>query len=297
MIKNRFHFFGTSHTAGGGFEFHNNPKVKKCYGGFGHDNNEHSFSYPGCFERLLDSEYEVVNHAKCGYGNELMVRKVFEVIQNPNFDIDTDVLFLEFSDVGRKEFWNNDLKDFVILNYSFDDTKHFGLANKYWYDSKDTALYLHRKKDFYKEYIKLCLEVNTQIELVQRNALMLISFLQNNNINFYLTNDFPIIKWELEPFLKIKEHLIEYEFIHPKTGNKQKSFNFVSLTEPHYHISKETSDFYDDKHQGYFVNKVVANTIYNRLIDDGYIVKLKEEVHPSEWDFIKKKIKDGVNLL
>jgi hypothetical protein len=54
MIQKRFHFFGTSHTAGGGFEFHVNPKIKKCYGNLGIPNNEHSFSYPGFLERMLD---------------------------------------------------------------------------------------------------------------------------------------------------------------------------------------------------------------------------------------------------
>jgi hypothetical protein len=100
-----------------------------------------------------------------------MYRKVFEVIENPHFDVDVDVLFLEFSDVGRKEFWDNDLQDFVILNYSFEDNQHFGLANKYWYDSKETQLLLNDKKDFYKKYIKNCLEVNTQFELVQEIVL------------------------------------------------------------------------------------------------------------------------------
>jgi len=296
MVKNRLHFFGTSHTAGGGFEFHTNPKIKKCYGNLGIPNNEHSFSYPGFLERMLDSDYEVFNHAKCGYGNELMYRKIFEVIENPNFDVDVDVLFLEFSDVGRKEFWDNDLKDFVILNYSFDDTQHFGLANKYWYDSKETQLLLNDKKDFYKKYIKNCLEVNTQFELVQRNCVMLVNFLQNNNINFYITNDFPLLKSTKESFTKIKNHLIEYEFPNNK-GKLEKSYNFVSLTEPHYHISEETENYYHDTHQGYFVNKNVAKTIYNRLIDDGYLVKLKEKLDYNEWYDIKKKIKDGLTLL
>lgn len=296
MIKHRFHFFGTSHTAGGGFEFHINPKVKMCYGNFGIPQNEHSFSYPGFFERLLDSDCEVINYAKCGYGNELMYRKVFEVIENPNFDPDVDVLFLEFSDVGRKEFWDNDLKDFVILNYSFDDTEHFGLANKYWYDSRETYDILQSKKSFYKEYIRNCLEVNTQFELIQRNCVMLVNFLQNNNINFYITNDFPMLKSTKEKFTKIKNHLIEYEFPNTK-GKKEKSYNFVSLTEPHYHILEETGNFYEDWHQGYFVNEIVAKTIYNKLIDDGFIIKLKEKIDYSTWYDIRKKIKNSLTLL
>ena len=51
--RKRFHFFGTSHTAGGGFEFHTKRKVHNCYGGFNLPKNEHSFSYPGFFERLI----------------------------------------------------------------------------------------------------------------------------------------------------------------------------------------------------------------------------------------------------
>ena len=119
MIKKRFHFCGPSHTAGGGFEFHCKPKAKLAYNGFNLPMNEYSFSYAGCLGRLLGSEYEVLNHAKCGYGNELLYRKVFEVIENPNFNKDNDILFLEFSDVGRKEFWNNKLNINGLVYNSF----------------------------------------------------------------------------------------------------------------------------------------------------------------------------------
>ena len=292
MIKKRFHFFGTSHTAGGGFEFHCKPKAKIAYKRFNLPMNEHSFSYAGCLERLLGSEYEVINHAKCGYGNELLYRKVFEVIENPNFNKDNDILFLEFSDVGRKEFWNNKLNDFVIFNYSFENKNHLSIANKYWYDSTETVKHLKDDGDFYLKYADLCMQVDIQIELVQRNCIMLVNFLQNNNINFYITNDFPIIKYSQEPFLNIKNHLLEYEF--PTRKGNKKSNNFVQLTEPHYHITAETNNFYHDTHQGYFVNKNVAKMIYNRLIDDGYLMHSKQEIDYNEWYDIKKTITDNL---
>lgn len=300
MIQKRFHFFGTSHTAGGGFEFHKNPKLKKCYRNFGLPLNENSFSFPGQFEKLIDYSKtigEVVNHAKCGYGNELLYRKVFEVIENPHFDINRDILFLELSDTGRKEIWNNDIKDFVILNYAFEPLANHGIASTYWYDSMDTVRKLESKREFYNELIKSSMDVDTQLELVQRNCIMLVNFLQNNNIKFYITNGFPTLKPSIpEKICRVQNHIIDYEFITPN-GDKVKGAEFVKLTDPCYSLHQETNEYYDDFHQGLFVNKVVAKTIYNRLVDDKIITSEKENIDFNEWNTIKEKIKNNIGIL
>ena len=298
--RKRFHFFGTSHTAGGGFEFHKKQKVQNCYGQFNLPKNEHSFSYPGCFERLISDKDSVINHAKCGYGNELIYRKIFEIILTRDFDKEKDILLIEFSDCGRKEFWNNDLNDFIILNYGFDNETWLGLANTYWYDSKDTVKVLESKREFFQQYIKDCFNLEKQLNLMQQNFIMLISFLQNNNIKFYLTNDVPIHETNQKKYFNVENNLIEYEFDFNPSGlgtGIRKAYNFLELTQGSFHIKQETDSYYNDIHQGYFVNRIVGQTIYNRLIDDGELDGDKKIIDYSEWDDIQKKIKLSIGIL
>tara|TARA_B110000858_G_C17803469_1_gene476533 strand:+ start:1599 stop:2519 length:921 start_codon:yes stop_codon:yes gene_type:complete len=296
----RFHFFGTSHTAGGGFEFHKKNKVQNCYGQFDLPKNEHSFSYPGCFERLISNKNSVINHAKCGYGNELIYRKIFEIIQTPEFDKEKDILLIEFSDLGRKEFWNNDLNDFIILNHGFENHTWLGLANTYWYDSKDTVKVLESKREFFQQYIKDCFNFEKQINFMQQNFIMLINFLQNNNIKFYLTNDVPTHNHSQTEYFNVENNLIEYEFdlnIGHGQSNIKKAYNFLALTQHHFHIKQETDSYYNDMHQGYYVNKIVGQTIYNRLIEDGIMDGDKKIIDYSEWDTITQKIKSSISIL
>jgi len=226
-----------------------------------------------------------------------MYRKVFEVIENPHFHINRDILFLEISDAGRKEIWNNDINDFVILNYAFEPLANHGVASKYWYDSHDTITKLESRREFYNELIKSSMDSQVQFDLIARNCIMLINFLQNNNIKFYITNGFPPVKPSIsENYYKVQNHIIQYEFITPN-GDKIKDETFVTSTEPYYSINLETGQYYDDFHQGLFVNKVVAKTIYNRLVDDKIITSEKQNIDWNEWNTITEKIKNNIGIL
>ena len=295
-MLNNLHFFGTSHTYGGGFEFHCKPKVRQCYGSFDIAKNENAFSYVGILDDMLDSNFKVHNHSKCGYGNELLYRKVFEIIEAKHFNKETDILFLEFSDVGRKELWNNELNDYVIINYDFQDSNNFSHASTYWYDSKEIENFLNKNRDFYKNFIGTTLNLVEQVKQVQRNCILLVNFLQKQNIKFYITNGFPIIKRTQEKLVDFTSNLIEYEFL-DKKGKLIKGNHFVQMTEPHYHITQETDGYYKDFHQGLFVNKIVAKTLYNRLIDDKILDSEKQKIDFGEWELIRKKISEGISLI
>ena len=58
-----------------------------------------------------------------------------------------------------------------------------------------------------------------------------------------------------------------------------------------YLIDNETSNMILDFHQGYFINNIVARTIYNSLIDDMYITGNKLEIENTKADFLKLKAK------
>ena len=72
---------------------------------------------------------------------------------------------------------------------------------------------------------------------------------------------------------------------------------FVTSTEPYYSINLETGQYYTDFHQGLFVNKVVAKTIYNRLVDDKIITSEKQNIDWNEWNIITEKIKRNIAIL
>ena len=74
MIK-KIYAFGTSHTAGGGFEFNtltNNYRNPEVYKKIIKSQNHYDFSYPNMLGKLLDIKVE--NRAKQGYGYEKVSR-------------------------------------------------------------------------------------------------------------------------------------------------------------------------------------------------------------------------------
>ena len=126
MAKIKYiHCFGTSYTAGGGFEFesincHKNKNLLNYYGNLNEEFSQFNFSYPGQLQKLIGNDIKVYNHGKNGYGNELLYRKVYEIITEPNFNNEENIFLLEFSGLGRKEFWLNEINDFIIVNYEID---------------------------------------------------------------------------------------------------------------------------------------------------------------------------------
>ena len=72
--------FGTSYTAGGGFEFDGdkNP-LNNLYSGLETPLTQFNFSYPGQLKKILDENVKVTNYAKNGYGNDRTFRKIYEL--------------------------------------------------------------------------------------------------------------------------------------------------------------------------------------------------------------------------
>ena len=97
MIK-KIYTFGTSFTHGGGFEWDClssdvNDKLKKNYSHIDIPKNQFDFSWPGFLQRYLGKDVEVINLAKSGFGNELIYRKVFDLVTSSDFKKD-ECLFL-----------------------------------------------------------------------------------------------------------------------------------------------------------------------------------------------------------
>ena len=298
-IRN-IHTFGTSHTEGGGFEFDTHHTLDKVYSGISYPMTQFNFSWPGQLNHLLTNNIEVHNHAKSGYGNERVYRKVIDVVTSPNFDIKSDVLLLELSELGRKEYYHNDIGDYVINNYMFNNDTHFSFANTYYKDKykKEITDILGRDNQLFFDFYKKTINVDIQIKTLQQNLIFLINFLNNNNIIWYLVAGAPIFSPAQSVYVDYESKLIDYYF--PKFDSTG------GYTLKHYHdfidashenglcIVHETNEYFSDEHQGLFANKIISKTIYNRLCDDGLISNTPLDIDYSEWNDIRDKTRNNL---
>jgi hypothetical protein len=266
MIK-YIHCLGTSYTAGGGFEFTgNNAKrskiLKQIYGNLDEELTQNNFSYPGQLQKLL-STVKVINHGKNGYGNDRMYRIVYDII-NDNFNKDEHLFLLEFSGLGRKEYWLNEINDYVILNYWIDwDTltlkNKVDIANSYWYDTEDVTNILRLEEPFFLKYYNKTFNVEAEIKQNYRDIDFFLSYINSMNINYFFvkSND------DNNPTKKFTYGDGKYF----KHSTDFIDFTYINGLE----IDIETRNQYVDKHNGYVSNKIVGQTIYNSLIDMGFL--------------------------
>ena len=202
MIK-EIHCFGTSHTAGGGFEFFHNAKkhiLLKHYSETPH--TQFNYSYPGQLQKIIGDDIKVFNHAKSGYGNERIYRKVFDIIENSN-SIDDKLFIIEFSSVGRKEIWSNTHKKHLIVNYNFthdsDGIFIAGIADNYFINGMKIE---NSIKDIIFPYFKETFEVFNQLKIVDQNIEFFVSYLFQNKVKFLIVEQ-PIYektKQKLKPY-------------------------------------------------------------------------------------------------
>lgn len=274
MIK-KIYTFGTSFTEGGGFEFdkpepkYNNDGLFKHYGHLDEEKTRKNFSWPGQLQKLYNS-VEIVNEAKSGYGNERIYRRCFDVVTHPSFNKDESLLLFEFSDIGRKELFHNELDDYIILNYWWDkypakdSPEVSSFANTYYYDNDNVTNIIKKDSEFLSDYIKKTIKFEEVLKQLTRNIHFFLSFLNQNDINYKIIAsewvDFNLkLKTDLD-FLESKRILFEL----PNNilfKDVMELFGKYKLS-----IRHETNDeIMDDGHLGYFGNKLVAKLIGDYL--------------------------------
>jgi hypothetical protein len=253
MIK-EIHCFGTSHTEGGGFEFMNREKsteLKKFY--TEEPFTKENYSYPGQLQKLVGKDIKVYNHAKSGYGNERMYRLAYEVLNN-KISNDEKLLLLEFSYVGRKEYYSKSINDFFIANYSFNEkgyVDYLDVAQTYFASSYKNVEKL--LKPLVLDFMMETIDFEVQEKTMKMNNDFFIDYLLYNNINFLLTCP-PLVK-DLNG--KIKNNLIEFEQF------QYDLYEFIvknKLT-----IRDETNNESNDGHSGLEGNKKVAKIIFDKI--------------------------------
>jgi hypothetical protein len=257
MIK-EIHCFGTSHTEGGGFEFMNREKsteLKKFY--TEEPFTKENYSYPGNLQKLVGKDIKVYNHAKSGYGNERMYRLVYDVLNNetPN---DEKLLLLEFSFVGRKEYYSKSINDFFIANYSFNEkgyVDYLDVAQTYFASSYKNVEKL--LKPLVLDFMTETIDFEIQEKTMKMNNDFFIDYLLYNNINFLITCPPYFLQIGNGSNEKIKNNLVEFE----KFQYDLYSFAVKNkLT-----IRDETNNKLNDGHAGLEGNKNIAKIIFNKI--------------------------------
>lgn len=282
-IKN-IYCFGTSYTAGGGFEFHKESKLVKLYKHLGIPLNQNNFSWPGLLQTLIDDKIKVHNLAKNGYGNERVYRKTLDVIQSNYGNVDDSLFIFEFSGLSRKEYFFNEIDDYVICNYNFDDNDTalmHGIASGYFEDTDETKKIINEHEPLFKEFMQKTISFKNQHIVYERNLLLFISFLELNNIN-YLINGNAFLNPKMGKTIpNFSNKLLKFPTDTNETGDLVRYFNSHNLT-----LNDETRGIIKDGHCGYVGNKIISEMIYNQLVDFGYIDSAKIELTDHTIDLI-----------
>jgi hypothetical protein len=266
--------FGTSYTAGGGFEFdgldkEKSRKLHEIYSNIDSDKTSYHFSWPGQLQNIIGNDIKVNNYAKSGYGNSRLFRLTYDLINSENFNTDEHVFIFEFAGMGRDEFFVKELQDYIICNYvnryninKENNFRFVGAANSYVYDNNKTINIIEKYNDFFETYVSNFLDFYELSDKIMRECDFFISYLEKQNINFI----FVVI-----PIMNRKygdDKSVNFgDSVYFKSNN-----NFVKfIDENNLRISDETMGRYNDNHSGFKGAKIVSECVYNKLVEDGLI--------------------------
>jgi len=296
----KIHILGTSFSVGGGLDWGTpgrNDILHHIYKFVDEPKTIDNYSWPGQMKRLIkDNNVEIINHAKCGFGNELIYRKIFEITQQVGFKKEDNLFLIEWSYFGRKEFYSQKYKDYFIVNYNESDMKHLSFSFDYQdfsfnqeYNEKNQ--YLNKLKKSSREFLDETLYYNANTDSLHdlpflQNISFFVSFLKLNKINYLYTSppvvDDNQIKNGIETWFVDKNNRVE-NIKYKMEGEDEEVESFVAFFNmPEHekyrlHITGETHGMINDLHLGLWGAKIVAQQTYNRLVDDGWIIGEKAE--------------------
>ena len=297
MIK-KIYCFGTSFTEGGGFEFHFNKSSRYIYSGIGELLTQSNFSYPGQLQNLLkDTDIEVINLAKSGYGNERIYRLATDLVLSDDFNKDETLFLIEFSHLGRKELYSKNLEDYIIVNYatSLNNkdkilSEFLGAARKYQQEPEISNYEQSQlpSEDWFRSFVELTIEPENQHELTVNNSTVFLSFLKQNGVNYLM----PEPAFYLNP--NFWDNLINPNLI---SDLKNNSIHDECNDKINGTISLETYGYHSDNHYGLISNKLIASKIYDELIQRNYIKGNKLQKNRKDFDYIQEILLKNYNKL
>lgn len=305
-VKN-IYTFGTSFTKGGGFEFweklhSKGDLLKRIYRGIGEKLTQENFSWPGQLKKLInDDNVNIINYAESGHGNERLYRKAYQVINSENFNVDTDVLFLEFSWLGRKEFFCNEINKSIILNYNISPEKELNENNGHGYryfEDELNGIRIQNTKyiKWFDEYLSNHVDYTVQSNYMSNNLLLFLKYLTNKNIKFWFTQPPIGINYDYFHELKWDSRLIDFHkntngFMLEFAVSSEFSFDHAGS------IRAETDSLVDDGHFGIISNKLVASKVYDVLVENELISNVNTlNLTGDYFNNIHKIIKENIRI-
>lgn len=147
---------GTSFTAGGGFEEISTlrPIMEKW---------EHKplpasmfeCSWPGQLQQIVKPGVKVINLGRPGAGYEYLIRITEEWISLNTDKLEDTLFLLETSSLGRSEFWDNELQDFIVCNWEMKaDKMNASLhSGQYWLDSEEKIQSISKNEKLMSEWM------------------------------------------------------------------------------------------------------------------------------------------------
>ena len=292
------HCFGTSHTAGGGFEFESTQKteLKNLYKKCGEELTQYNFSWPGILQKYLnETNIKVLNHAKSGFGNELIYRKVYDIVTNSGFKKEENLFIFEFSFSGRAEYYLNSINDYVVFNYgnidileTEENKKFINIGHNYFYDEVNETK-LNKIKNTLIKLFRKTKNRNVIENDIERNNAFFYAFINQLKLNYlFLQPPFPA-----ETLDSILKNLLFTDFedrvikVNDDKNNFLNVLDFIHNSKSKYTITTETNKKVLDNHLGLLGNRIVASNVYNTLIKNKYI----SETPINITDILKNKIK------
>lgn len=269
------HCFGTSYTAGGGFEWDTNDGIRKelletHYGHLNEQKTQYNFSWPGRLQKLIGPNIKILNHAKQGTGNDRMYRKVYEIVDDLLFNKEEHLFVLEFSNFGRLEEFSNKLNKFLVINYRHNNDKveYLDAAQSYFYDSQDDIKIIDEFYETYKPYLELSFNERVEFKRLARDVSFFLHWMKSNNFNVLISST-PDIYNQMDYKLINSFNRVNYN----KDLHYSKQLNLESFIH-HYpiQIKKETNYKFDDFHAGFAGNNIISKIIYNKLLDMRVII-------------------------
>ena len=254
MIK-EIHIFGTSFSDGGGFHWLT-PQDKKELDKFYTEEpkTQQHYSWPGQMRKYFGSNVKIINHAKCGYGNERIYRLAYDIIMDGN--INDKIFIFEFSSIFRKEIWSNEHNKFLICNYTLDKNKNVKVEDvKYDYNHPSDFTTDYRKvKTLMQTYLNETFNHIVYLDKVDRNLTFFVDFLFERGVNFKILEHFG---WNYGGRRNLKKHMIK---LYDKEPGLWEWIERNNLT-----IWSETNGHIKDGHPSLEASKLIAKIVSENI--------------------------------
>ena len=273
---------GSSFTAGGGFEFdskRHNDIFSSLYSDLDEEQTQFNFSWPGQLQKLLDKSIKVINLAKQGFGNQRTERLIYDIVNKKNFKKDESLFLIELTALGRDEFFSKDLNDYIVSNYqniTQTDFEFYSTAKDYFYQSDNDELYLETYNHIFNILVTKFKSVKDEMTKLSRSIDFLLSYLEYNSINYLLTSP----TGSFYGYDKTKS----FEFGDGDLFLKSDCFVDFAIKNK-MSIKDETNGLSEDMHLGFKSNKLVANIIFNKLVEKELINFENKEI---DWKYFKE---------